>query len=456
MDIHGQKGVTKVAKRSTNGSQGKTGSSLMNQIWFFLIGVSIMLAGFNGTMDRITKASFESAKSGVDLALGLIGAMALWLGLVKVAEAGGLMDLIARGIRPVMRWLFPDVPATDPAMSAMVLNMSANAMGLGNAATPLGIRAMMALNRLNPCPGVATDAMCLFLAINTSNVTLLPLGVIGVRAAAGAAEPAAILIPTILATSCSTLVAVIAAKILKRKWQALAVEVSGSSQASSINPTEEQQASMPVPGPENKAPGFEPTRALLVLIGLIFLLLMAGYRMFSGTMAVGELSHWLVPLLILGLVGYGYAKGVPVYEVAIDGAKEGFKVAVRLIPFLVMILVAVGMFRASGAFKLMASLLRPLTDLAGIPPEVIPVALLRPLSGSGAFGLMSEITARDPNGFAAFLAATIQGSTETTFYVMAVYFGAVGIYKARYAIAAALMADLAGFLAAVFFCKLLY
>jgi spore maturation protein SpmA len=428
--------------------------SLMNNIWFFLLGCAVLVAALGGRMAAVTDASFEAAKSAVVLAIGLVGAMALWLGLVRVAEKGGLLRLLARAIRPIMTRLFPDVPPDDPAMSSMILNMAANAMGLGNAATPLGIKAMMALNRLNRHPGEATDAMCLFLAINTSSVTLLPLGVIGVRAAAGAADPAAILVPTLGATLCSTLVAVIAAKGMKR----MRVSATGAAQPTALEASnadnEDDMRAIPAPcdGPVSAA---RWRRVLAVGVPLAFFSAMAWHGL-TGDIEPRQFSAWLVPGLMLGLVCYGFGRGLPVYEVAVEGAKEGFEVAVRLIPFLVMILVAVGMFRASGAFDLLTEILSPLTDLLRIPVEVLPVALLRPLSGSGAFGLMSEITANAPDSFAALLAGTIQGSTETTFYVLAVYFGAVGVRKARYAVAAALMADLAGFLAAVLLCHCLY
>ncbi len=419
--------------------------AVMNRIWFYLMALAVLSAAFTDQMAAVTKASFDAAKTAVNLALGLIGAMALWLGLMKVAEEAGLLSLIARRIRFFLTRLFPRVPPDHPAMSAMVMNLSANALGLGNAATPLGIKAMMELQRLNPHPERATDAMCLFLAINTSNVTLLPLGVIAVRAAAGCSEPASIILPTLFATTCSTLAAVITAKLLARFYG---------------------------PEPPPKIEAYEPTREEppcgrktrhledYLIWGFIMLLLLAGGRKFLRDPSAGTLkeilSFWLVPLLMFALLAFGYLRRVPVYEKACEGAKEGFEVAVRIIPFLVMILVAVGIFRASGAFDYLVDLLRPLTEPIGFPAEVLPVALLRPLSGSGAFGLMSEIVARAPDSFNAYLASVLQGSTETTFYVLAVYFGAVGIKDPRYAVIAALTADLVGALAALFICRLTY
>ncbi len=443
--------------------------ALMNSIWLALIILSVAVAAFTGKMDQVTKISFKTAKDAVTLAIGLIGIMALWLGLVKIAETGGLMQIIARGIRPIMTRLFPDVPPEDPAMSAMILNIAANCLGLGNAATPLGIKAMMALDRLNPFPGVATDAMCLFLAINTSNVTILPLGVIAIRAAAGAQRPAAILLPTIIATSCSTIVAVISAKFLARLEKKLGKgpkplhqEVSKDSEDPEDNESQDfirKQLDQISPTIIQQPPTFFMKWAsiaslLAVLVGFCYHI-----ATINGPVAPvlqNMISHWLIPIIMLGFVTFGALKGVPVYEVGIEGAKEGFEVAVKLIPFLVLILVAVGMFRASGAFELTARALSPITHLLRIPLEALPVALLRPLSGSGAFALVTEITYRHPNSFAAFLAGTIQGSTETTFYVLAVYFGAVGIKDIRYAVTAALMADLTGFLASVIVCHIFY
>jgi spore maturation protein SpmA len=449
--------------------KGGSRPAIMNQIWFWLIALSVLAAAFTGKMEAVTKASFDSAKTAVTLAIGLIGAMALWLGLVKVVEEAGLLKVIAARLKGVLVRLFPDVPPEHPAMSAMVMNLSANALGLGNAATPLGIKAMVELDRLNPIKGRATDAMCLFLAINTSNVTLLPLGVIGVRAAAGASEPASILLPTLFATAISTLVAVVAAKSLARisgkggmKGAPKKEEGSGHPEGKQGAPDHHQGDEKGDQGGNGQGHGgFVPGPLARVAVGAFFLALLfaAAYRIYQGPWpeALKEIvSFWLIPVIMLAFVSYGWLKGVAVYEAACEGAKEGFQVAVRIIPFLVMILVAVGMFRASGAFGFLASILSPVTTLLGFPAEVLPVALLRPLSGSGAFGLMSEIVARAPDSFAAYLASTLQGSTETTFYVLAVYFGAVGIKDARYAVAAALAADLAGALAALFICRLTF
>jgi spore maturation protein SpmA len=437
----------------------KNRPAAINVIWLFMILLATVVATYNGRMKEMLDASFEAAKSSVNLAIGLIGVMALWLGLMKVAEAGGLMRLIARAIRPLMVRLFPNIPAEHPAMSAMIMNMAANALGLGNAATPMGIKAMMELDRLNPNKGQATDAMCLFLAINTSSVTLLPLGVIGVRASAGAAEPAAILIPTLVATICSTAMAIAAAKtFVYFRGQ----EPGEESVSANLKKTEQDSATADMEAEGGKEE-LHPPGQIGRWTAFIMILAFAGgliYRVIFSTdgAALGKeiVSYWLVPAIMCGLLLFGYLRGVRVYEAATTGAKEGFQVAVKIIPFLVVILVAIGMFRASGAFDLMVSALRPITSIIGMPADALPMALMRPLSGSGAFGVMSEVVSRAPNSFSSFLVSTMQGSTETTFYVLAVYFGAIGVVRPRHAIAAALLADATGILVSLGICRLMF
>ncbi|MDZ7641258.1 MAG: nucleoside recognition domain-containing protein [Desulfurivibrio sp.] len=456
-------------------------ASAINIIWLGLLGVAVVTAAYTGRMDEVTRASFDSAKAGVTLALGLIGPMALWLGIMKVAEAGGLMRMLARALKPVMIRLFPEVPAEHPAMSAMIMNMAANTLGLGNAATPMGIKAMQELDKLAAEKGTATNAMCLFLAINTSSVTLLPLGVITVRASAGATDPAGILIPAIVATACSTAVAIMAAKLLagpEPGGGAVSGASAGGPAAATQTATETAATGKNTPGggddlvaelglkpEEGKEPVLSPPgRAGRFFIFLLLIAFIGGivYRLWfaasppaaeQSLSALGALSTWLIPMLIGGLLIFGYLRGVRVYEVATEGAKEGFATAVRIIPFLVAIFVAIGMFRASGAMEIMINLLSPLTQRFGMPAEALGMALLRPLSGSGAFGMMSEIVAGEPDSFLAFLVSVMQGSTETTFYVLAVYFGAVGISRSRHALPAALLADGAGIVAAVAVCN---
>jgi spore maturation protein SpmA len=417
--------------------------------------VSIIVAAYTGKMDEITQALFNSAKGAVTLALSLIGAMALWLGILKVAEVAGLTTLIARAIRPVMIRLFPDVPAEHPAMSAMIMNMAANMLGLGNAATPFGIKAMTELDKLNPQKGTATNAMCLFLAINTSSVTILPLGVITIRAAAGASQPAAIIIPAILATCCSTTAAIFMAKLLtRRQLQQSTVPLDDSNNEpikNSVNAQQNLRSSIGL-----------GTKITLWCTVVIFLGAIP-YNIFVRHVPIDfsytiltKATTWFLPVFMGGLLFFGFIRGVHVYEAVTEGAKEGFQVAIRIIPFMVAIFVAIGMFRESGALELLGNLIKPLTSLIGFPTEVLPMALLRPLSGTGSFGVMSEIISNAPNGFSAFLASIMQGSTETTFYVMAVYFGAVGIRRTRHALSAALFADGVGICASLLLSHLFF
>ncbi|NES80961.1 MAG: spore maturation protein [Moorea sp. SIO2B7] len=447
--------------------------SAINIVFVGFIAVAILFAGYTGKMEEITKASFESAKTAVNLAIGLIGVMALWLGLVRVLEAGGLMYTLANILKPLMVKLFPDVPPTHPAMGAMILNISANMLGLGNAATPFGIKAMVELNKLNPLKGTATNAMCLFLAINTSSVALFPLGVIGVRAAANSSNPAAIWLATLLATICSTVVGVSVASWLgrkdKRSLESGSQEVeSGSQEVESSNESSVEELEME--SRDNQVEESDNSH-LLYPTGRVSQIIAWSFMIgFGGTIVYGVIrsenlgdffnqdfiSHWLMPILMLLIITYGVGRGVKVYEAVTEGAKQGFDIAIRIIPFLVAILVAIGMFRASGAMETVSNLLSPLTNLIAMPAEVLPMALLRPLSGGGAFGIMSELIERSPDSYSAFVASTMMGSTETTFYVLAVYFGAVGITRIRHALVAALLADATGLLAACIFSRLFW
>ena len=424
--------------------------SAINIVWLAMVLLATVTAAYTGRMEEVTKASFDSAKSAVTLAIGLIGPMALWLGIMKVAEAGGLLKMIARAMRPVMVRLFPDVPAEHPAMSAMIMNMAANTLGLGNAATPMGIKAMQELDTLAPEKGTATNAMCLFLAINTSSVTLLPLGVITVRAAANAASPSAILIPSIIATLCSTVVAIAAAKLLARPD----IPVHGKVDTATHDAGEEVASSQELAVPGRSGRVFVWSMVALFGGAVAYQLFVNVRTLTFSADVFNTVSNWLIPVLISGFLLFGYLRGVKVYETLTDGAKEGFTTAVRIIPFMVAIFVAIGMFRASGAMDILIRLFAPFTEIIGMPAEALAMALMRPLSGSGAFRIMSEIVNQDPDSFLSFLVSTMQGSTETTFYVLAVYFGSIGIKRTRHALPAALCADAAGIIAAVLVCNL--
>lgn len=399
-------------------------------------------------MEALGTAMIDAAAGSVTLALGLVGVMSLFLGLMKVAEAGGLLVIIAKTMRPLMVRLFPDVPADHPAMGAIIMNMSANALGLGNAATPFGIRAMQELDKLNKEKGTATNAMALFLAINTSSVTLLPTGVVALRAAAGSSDPAGIVPTTLFATICSTTIAIISAKILQKYW-APAVPAGVEVPREADEPDQSNQVELP----EEGASGAYPTWVSFLVLGSIVALI--PLTIYHGK----AIAPWIIPGLMVLLLGFGAIKRVPIYEVFVEGAKDGFQVALRIIPYLVAILVAVGMFRSSGALDLLIQPLGAITESIGLPAEALPMALLRPLSGSGAYGILASII-NDPNigpdTYTGYLVSTFQGSTETTFYVLAVYFGAVQIRRIRHALCAALLADAAGIAAAVFICSVLY
>lgn len=444
----------------------------MNAIFFAIVLIAFATAAYRqvtwvpagpdavAPMQALASAMVETAADAVTLAIGLIGVMTLFLGLMKVAEAGGLLVIIAKTIRPVMVRLFPDVPANHPAMGAMIMNMSANALGLGNAATPFGIRAMQELDKLNPQKGTATNAMALFLAINTSSVTLLPTGVIALRASAGSADPAGILPTTLFATICSTTVAIIATKLYQRhaplpRATEAAVEQRPTGEADETQGQDHTTipGSTSGPGDDEAAsqayPGWVSALAIVGIVALVPVAILFGR----------EVSPWIIPGLMVALLGFGVLRGVRVYEVFVDGARDGFQVAVRIIPYLVAILVAVGMFRSSGALEVLVSGLGPITSPFGMPAEALPMALLRPLSGSGAYGVLASIIqdpSIGPDSYTGYLVSTLQGSTETTFYVLAVYFGAVQIRRVRHAMWAALTADLAGICAAVAICAYLY
>lgn len=398
----------------------------MNIVFFALVLLSVVAAavGEPGAMAAVGKAAFDGAKASIDLALSLAGAMTLFLGLMKVVEAAGALDALARTIRPVLTRLFPDVPADHPAMGAIIMNLAANVLGLGNAATPFGVKAMQELETLNKHPGTATNAMVLFLAINTSGVTLVPTEVIAIRASLGSAAPAGIFVPTLVASSINTVLAVLAAKAFSRLFRP--------------------------PSPPDVYPREE---RLVDLVPLVAILAVLGALVGAVYQYREAASDWIIPMLIFGMLGVGVARGVKVYETFIEGARDGVASAVRIVPYLVAILTAVGMFRASGAMDLLVRVLAPVARGVGMPPEVLPLALLRPLSGSGARGLTAELnTTYGPDSFIGQVASTMQGTTETTFYVLAVYFGAVNVVKSRHAVPTGLVSDVSGMLAAVAVC----
>ncbi len=446
----------------------------MNKVFLAIILAAFGTAAFTeltGTpdvMEAVSMAAFDSARASVNLAIELIGVMALFLGIMRVAQDGGLLTLLAKAIRPIMVRLFPDVPPDHPAMGAMILNMASNMLGLGNAATPFGIKAMKELDTINPHPGVASNAMVLFLAINTSSVALLPSGVVGIRAAAGSEDPWGIVAPTLIATLCSTVVGILAARWFSHR-RAFAIpadaplrdEAQGEIPAS----TTETEPLLPSPSDQGSTWGV-PVLAVIIIGSLLILvgppILSAIYQSTNPEYAAelrsfaDTVGNWVIPVLIVTLISFGAARGVKVYESFVEGAKEGFEIGVKIIPFLVAILVAVGMFRASGAMDLLSGILGIVTEPIGLPGDVVPMALVRPLSGSGAFAMMSEIVSQGPDTYTGYVASVLQGSTETTFYVLAVYFGSVGVSRVRHAVVTGLSADLAGVIASGLICAALF
>jgi spore maturation protein SpmB len=371
------------------------------------------------------------------------------------------MHAIARLLRPLMTRIFPEVPADHPAMGSMIMNMAANMLGLANAATPLGLRAMQDLEKLNPRPGTATNAMCTFLALNTSSVQLIPASAVAILAAAGSVQPTAIIGTALIATLCSTTVGLVSVKTLEKlPFYKLPPVTPADEQAKK---QDEAATTEPV-----SAAAPEPlawrARLLLSIFGVFFLVLLwrtagAGYDGDRGWFAsyVEAISLLAIPFLLAFFPLYAALRRVPVYEEFVEGAKEGLQVALRIIPFLVAILAAVGMFRAAGGINLLSQALDPVFQKLGFPSELLPLVFMRPLSGSGTMGIFTElIGAHGPDSLIARMAGTIMGSTETTFYVIAVYFGSVAIRRTRHAVPAGLLADLAGVIASVAVCRLVF
>lgn len=414
---------------------------MMNYVWLGLVAIAFIVGALKGNIDAVTKGALDSASTAVNIALGLIGIMTMWLGIMKIAQDAGLVRVLARAIKPISKRLFPDIPPEHPAIGAILLNVSANWLGLSNAATPMGLKAMEELQSLNDKKDTASDAMITFLALNTGSITLIPMTVIAVRASMGSANPTEIIGTTIFASTMATIFGVLAAKTfltLEAGWQVFKTRVLAA------------------------------WRAFVIAAAIITAIIIAVQAGVMGLLAaqipadsfrtfVTLISTWAIPILLFIIPIFGLIKKVKVYETFVEGAKEGFQVAVRIIPFLVAILVAIGMFRASGAMDFFVYLLTPLTNLIGMPAEVLPAALMRPLSGSGSLGIITELLkAHGPDSFIGRMASTIYGCSETTFYVVAVYFGAVQIKKIRSAIWVGLIADLAGILGTVFICRYLF
>ena len=451
---------------------------MLNFIWLGLILLGVLVGGFSGQFPAVVDGAIQGARNAVTLAIGLIGIMALWLGVMRLAEQAGMIQALARGLRPVLRWLFPDVPCDHPAMGSMVMNIAANMLGLTNAATPLGLRAMRDLESLNPIPGTATNAMCTFLAINTSSVQLIPMTAVAVMAAAGSTHPSAIIGTAFLATLCSTAAGLSAVKLLER-LRAFRLRLPPSQD---MAPIEASPAATPLPSlsaitdlsaPPAEVPAIEPRPLPAWGWPVLFALLLtfAGFWLVgtfpqivhqplaseSGPVlarSVNVVSLLAIPFLLSFVLLYAALRRVEVYEQFVEGAKEGFHVAIRIIPYLVAMLVAIGVFRGGGGIELLTRLLDPALAALGFPTELLPMALIRPLTGTGTLALFSELVAtHGPDSLIARTAGTLFGSTETTFYVVALYFGSVAVRRTRHAIPAGLIADATGVVAAVVICR---
>ncbi|MFY8215377.1 MAG: nucleoside recognition domain-containing protein [Chthoniobacterales bacterium] len=439
---------------------------MLNYIWLGLVLAAVALGAIQGNLADVTTGAFDAAKSAVmNIALPLAGLMAFWLGLMRLAEKSGIVAVIARALRPLMSWLFPDVPKDHPAIGAIVMNMAANMLGLANAATPLGLRAMQLLEKLNPHPGTATNAMCTFLAINTSSVQLIPATAVALLAAAGSTRPFDIVGTALVATICSTAAGITAVKLLERlpMYQlptlpegAVPIAVAAHD-AADDDGEPEPTASKPL-GPV----GWVIMVIFLGFIGWASISLYQKEVLAAGggglRAVVGTLSVLAIPLMLAFFPLYAALKRVPVYEEFVEGAKDGFQTAIRIIPFLVAILAAIGMFRAANGITLLSQWLSPVLSVIGLPVELLPLVLMRPLSGSGTTAIYSDIISQPgaADSFTALLGGTIMGSTETTFYVIAVYFGSVAIRRTRHAVPAGLIADFVGVSASIAICNIMF
>jgi spore maturation protein SpmA len=402
---------------------------VLNYIWvaFFLIAlvvglVRLIFFGDTEIFTKIVTSTFEMAKTGFEISLGLTGVLTLWLGLMKVGELGGAINILARVTRPFFRRLFPEVPPDHPAHGSILMNFAANILGLDNAATPLGLKAMQELQELNPVKDTATNAQIMFLVLNTSGLTVIPLSIMVYRAQAGAANPSDVFLPILLATFLNSLAGLIIVAIVQR-----------------INLFDRVVMSY--------------------LIGLtIVIALTIWYFMGLPQDQVQTISNMVANLILYGVIStfiiLGLIKRINVYEAFIEGAKEGFAVAIRIIPYLVAILVSIGVLRASGALDYLVDGLGRMFAAMGLDTRFVPAlptALMKPLSGSGARGMMVDaMTTYGADSFAGRLASTFQGTSDTTFYILALYFGSVGIRKTRHAVACGLLADLAGIIAGIF------
>lgn len=407
---------------------------ILNWIWiaFFVIAF-LMAAGVSLTTGEVSiwtdimNASFSQASFAFEISLGLTGILTLWMGIMKIGEKGGVIEWLGRLINPFFSRLFPGIPKNDPAMGAIFMNLSANMLGLDNAATPMGLRAMQEMQRLNAHKDTATDSMIMFLVLNSSGLCLIPVSIMMYRAQGGAANPTDVFIPILLATAIATLVGLIAL-CLKQRIRMDAVLWSWLG-------------------------------GIALIVGLV--------AWFFTSLPTDKVEIWstfaanfILFCVIIAFIGAGIKKKLRVYDVFIEGAKEGFKTAVSIIPYLVAILVAIGMFRASGALDAATGAVEWCVAGLGFDTQwvgALPTMLMKPLSGSGSCAMMLDVMkAEGPDAFVSKLAAVVRGSTDTTFYILAVYFGSVGVSKTRYAAGYALLADIVGAISAIFIAYLFF
>ncbi len=400
----------------------------LNYIWigFFLVGfifalIQLIFSGNTQIFNDLVNSVFSNAKTGFEISLGLTGALTLWMGLLKVGEKGGIVNILGRLMGPFFQRIFPELPKGHPAYGSITLNIAANMLGLDNAATPMGLKAMGELQEANPRKDTASNAQIMFLVINAAGITIIPVSIIVYRAQLGAANPADIFIPVLISTFCASLTGMISVAVIQK-----------------INLFD---------------------RVILAYLGGLTAII-AGIILYFSSLpkeqitAISTLAaNFILILIIMSFILLGLIKKINVYDAFIEGAKEGFNTAIRIIPFLIAILVAIGIFRASGAMDFIISGLAKFFAWIGIDTQftkALPVAFMKPLSGTGARGLMIDaMKTYGTDSFIGRLSCTMQGTTDTTFYIIAVYFGSVGIKNTRYAIGCGLLADLAGFTAAI-------
>ncbi|CAN5730587.1 hypothetical protein BH11VER1_BH11VER1_27590 [soil metagenome] len=472
---------------------------MLNYVWSFLILTGLVAGAIFGRLGLVVSSVFDVCKAVViDIALPLAGTMMLWLGILRVMEKAGLTEVMARLLSPILRRLFPEVPVNHPAMGAMTMNIAANMLGLGNSATPLGLKAMGHLQELNPNKQSASNAMCMFLAMNTAGFTLIPMSAINYLNAGGIKNPYVVIAPTLIATTIATLVGIMAVKLLQglpmfrvTPDEVETVDHNGDTVVKKFQLTLFRKLLIGIAAlgfvagawfefaPKSRDAFLESTGLQTVLDASVAKKKMAEERKaemkqqvvaatvpaptgeFKLTTFLREkmmtISALAIPIILIVTVLWGLAYGVPVYEEMVEGAKEGFGVATRIMPFLVVMLTGLTIFRESGAMLFLEYALRPVLDLIQMPVELLPLAMMRPLSGSGSSGILNEIILNPSSSdFLRYTAATMFGSTETTFYVLAVYFGSVAVRKSRHAVAVGLIADVAGMGTALFLGRLLF